>query len=142
MADLTDHEVWKVLRIIRAPIADDPDWADTQDTAAVLATDPKIFSDERLGIVSVRIEWYDASNVLVAGRGSFNLQPTELNQQVNPLDGTPGVRVVTDTPATGAVGYRRYDLANTSRAQGFTVRLSSIVVPATVTQIVVKFQIN
>lgn len=144
MAKITERGAWQVLRILD-PIANDPDWAATQDVAAVKATDPVGFDEDipRLGVVSVRVEWYDVSDDKVAGRGSFDLQPTELTRHADPLTGTGVVETVTDSPIMApGEGYVRYDLTATDGSQGFTVRLSNIVPPGGATKAIVWIMVT
>ena len=142
MADVT-RGAWTLLRTID-PIADDADWAATQDVAAAKAAGTLGVDGDvpRLGVFSVRLEWYDANNDKVAGRGSFDIQPIEITRQVNPVTGTGTVETVTDATATAATGYTRYDLPGTDGSQGFTVRLNNIVPPGGATKAVVYLMVN
>ena len=133
---------WILLRHLTS-IADDADWTATQDfTAAIAAGAIRIpYGNSEIGIFSVRLVWLDVAGEVVAGPGSFDLQPIEITENENPVTGAP-LRVVTDSLAKASTGYARYDLSAAKAAQEFTVRLTNIVAPATTTQALVYLMVS
>jgi len=133
---------WVLLRHLTT-IADDADWVATQDFAAATAAGVlRIpYGNSEIGIFSVRLVWLDVAGEAVAGLGSFDLKPIEITDDVNPVTGAP-LRAVTDSLVKAATGYARYDLSAAKAAQLFTVRLTSIVAPATTTQALVYLMVS
>ena len=112
---------YQLLRV-KTGFADDPDYVATQTLPELVTIAPQKESIVNVQ-VELAIEWLDGSDVVVPGRGSFDIHVLRV------IDRPDATQIVVDSALLQTVGSRALLIDDTRSGDQLGVRLSNIVAP-------------